>query len=56
MLLDRIPAGRPIVQLCYGPLSPIPPGRGNYTVEHFHFVLRNIPPTRLWIYRRPARN
>lgn len=55
-LLDRIPAGRPIVQLCYGPLSPIPPGRGNYTVEHFHFVLRNIPPTRLWIYRRPARN
>ncbi|CAM5740445.1 hypothetical protein MAUB1S_01344 [Mycolicibacterium aubagnense] len=53
-LLDRIPAGRPVVQLTYGPMSPIPPGRGNYTVEHFHFVLRNIPPTRLWIYRRPA--
>ncbi|WP_376702492.1 class I SAM-dependent methyltransferase [Mesorhizobium sp. ISC25] len=53
-LLDRIPAGRPIVQLTYGPLSPIPPGRGNYTVEHFHFVIRNIPPTQLWIYRRGA--
>ncbi|MER8392858.1 phospholipid N-methyltransferase PmtA [Mesorhizobium sp. M1027] len=51
-LLDRIPAGRPIVQLTYGPLSPIPPGRGDYTVEHFHFVIRNIPPTQLWIYRR----
>ena len=53
-LLDRIPAGRPVVQLTYGPMSPIPPGRGTYTVEHFQFVLRNIPPTRLWIYRRPA--
>ena len=53
-LLDRIPKGRPVVQLTYGPLSPIPPGRGDYTVEHFHFVIRNIPPTQLWIYRRGA--
>jgi phosphatidylethanolamine/phosphatidyl-N-methylethanolamine N-methyltransferase len=54
-LLDRIPAGRPIVQLTYGPLSPIPPGRGDYQVEHFHFIVRNIPPTQLWIYRRSKR-
>ena len=53
-LLDRIPAGRPIVQLTYGPMSPIPPGRGNYTVKHFDFIIRNIPPTQLWIYRREA--
>ena len=52
-LLDRIPLGRPIVQITYGPTSPVPPGRGNYTVEHFDFILRNIPPSRLWIYRRP---
>jgi len=51
-LLGRIPAGRPVIQLTYGPRSPIPPGRGDYTVEHFDFVLRNIPPTQLWIYRR----
>jgi phosphatidylethanolamine/phosphatidyl-N-methylethanolamine N-methyltransferase len=51
-ILDRIPVGRPIVQLTYGPKSPVPPGRGNYTVEHFRFILRNIPPTQLWIYRR----
>lgn len=51
-LLSRIPLGRPVVQLTYGPRSPIPPGRGSYTVEHFDFVMRNIPPTRLWIYRR----
>lgn len=52
-LLDRVPAGRPVVQLTYGPVSPVPPGKGNYTVERFHFVLRNFPPTQLWIYRRP---
>ena len=51
-LLDRIPAGRPVVQLTYGPMSPVPPGRGNYAVERFDFILRNIPPTQLWIYRR----
>lgn len=53
-LLDRIPPGRPIMQLTYGPLSPVPAGRGNYQVEHYDFVLRNIPPTQLWVYRRPA--
>ena len=52
-LLDRLPPGRPIVQITYGPVSPVPPGKGNYTVEHFDFILRNIPPSRLWIYRRP---
>lgn len=51
-LLRRIPAGRPVVQLTYGPKSPIPSGRGDYTVEHFDFVIRNIPPTQLWVYRR----
>jgi phosphatidylethanolamine/phosphatidyl-N-methylethanolamine N-methyltransferase len=55
-LLKRIPNGRPVVQLTYGPKSPIPPGHGDYTVEHFHFILRNIPPTQLWLYRRAARN
>ncbi len=53
-LLCRIPAGRPVMQLTYGPLSPIPAGKGDYVVEHFDFVFRNIPPTQLWTYRRPA--
>lgn len=53
-LLDRLPPGRPIVQITYGPRSPVPPGRGDYRVEHLDFVIRNIPPTQLWIYRRGA--
>ena len=55
-LLDRIPHGRPIVQLTYGPKSPVPPGLGDYTVEKFDFIIRNIPPTVLWIYRRGKRH
>lgn len=51
-LLSRIPHGRPIVQISYGPKSPVPPGRGNYTVEHHDFVFRNFPPSQLWLYRR----
>lgn len=55
-LLKRLPRGRPVIQLTYGPKSPIPPGLGDYTVEHFDFILRNIPPTRLWVYRRAKSN
>lgn len=51
-LLDRIPAGRPIVQITYGPKSPVPPGQGDYVIEHLDFVFRNIPPAQLWVYRR----
>lgn len=52
-LLDRVPPGRPVIQLTYGPKSPVPPGKGDYVVEHFDFIIRNLPPTQLWIYRRP---
>lgn len=55
-LLSRLPHGRPVIQLTYGPKSPIPAGHGDYTVEHFDFILRNIPPTQLWIYRRAPLN
>lgn len=51
-LLTRIPAGRPVMQISYGPVSPLPVGRGAYSVEGFDFILRNLPPARLWVYRR----
>lgn len=51
-ILDRIPPGRPIVQLTYGPRSPVPPGKGDYRVTRFDFIIRNIPPTTLWLYSR----
>jgi phosphatidylethanolamine/phosphatidyl-N-methylethanolamine N-methyltransferase len=51
-LLTRIPVGRPVMQMSYGPVSPVPVGRGDYSVKHHDFVLRNLPPVRLWIYSR----
>jgi phosphatidylethanolamine/phosphatidyl-N-methylethanolamine N-methyltransferase len=51
-LLDRLPTGRPVVQFSYGPASPVPPRSGSFEVIHHDFVVRNIPPARLWLYRR----
>ncbi len=53
-LLDWLPPGRPVVQFSYGPLSPVLANRGSYTVEHHDWVMRNVPPARVWLYKRPA--
>ncbi len=53
-LLDMVGPGRPVIQITYGALSPIPPQRGRFTVSHYDFVVRNIPPAQLWVYRRAA--
>ncbi|KAI1690713.1 chaperone protein DnaJ [Ditylenchus destructor] len=46
-------AGRPLIQITYGPRPPVPAGKGNYTVQHYDFVVRNVPPAQLWVYRSP---
>ncbi|PWJ88229.1 phosphatidylethanolamine N-methyltransferase /phosphatidyl-N-methylethanolamine N-methyltransferase [Mesorhizobium loti] len=51
-LLTRIPAGRPVMQITYGPLSPVIKMPDRYIVSHYDFVVRNIPPAQLWTYRR----
>lgn len=55
-LLDRVPPGRPVVQFSYGPASPVVRLGTSFEVVHHDFVLRNVPPARLWIYRRGAAN
>lgn len=52
MLFHILEPGRPVVQISYGPKSPIPPNFDSYTVESLDWMVRNIPPARLWIYRR----
>lgn len=51
-LLARIPGGRPVIQITYGPLSPVIKMPDRYVVSHYDFVVRNIPPAQLWTYRR----
>ena len=51
-LLSRVPAGRPVIQISYGPLSPVVAMPDRYQISHFDFVVRNIPPAQLWVYRK----
>jgi len=50
-LLARLPPGRPVIQITHGPLSPLPAMPELYTIAHFDFVVRNLPPAQLWLYR-----
>ena len=54
--LKRVPAGRPLIQFCYGPFPPVAAKLGHFTVERYDNVLRNLPPAQLWIYLRKLDN
>lgn len=49
--LDRMAPGSPFVQFSYGFTAPVP-GDGEINVEEVGFVLANLPPARVWVYRR----
>ncbi|KJF75269.1 phospholipid N-methyltransferase PmtA [Agrobacterium arsenijevicii] len=51
-LLKRVPHGRPVMQISYGPISPIVAQPHLYHIRHFDFIVRNIPPAQLWTYTR----
>ncbi|CAN7295268.1 class I SAM-dependent methyltransferase [Rhizobium sp. LjRoot98] len=51
-LLSRIPVGRPVIQISYGPMSPVVAMPDRYQISHYDFVVRNIPPAQLWVYRK----
>jgi phosphatidylethanolamine/phosphatidyl-N-methylethanolamine N-methyltransferase len=47
----RLAPGAPLVQFSYGFSSPVPPPAG-ITVRLAAFVWKNLPPARVWVYRR----
>jgi phosphatidylethanolamine/phosphatidyl-N-methylethanolamine N-methyltransferase len=49
--LERLRPGAPLVQFSYGFHAPVaaPPGA---SVRKAAFVWRNLPPARVWVYRR----
>lgn len=49
--LERAAPGAPFVQFSYGLHSPIPPA-GDITVRMAAFVWKNLPPARVWVYRK----
>lgn len=43
----------PFVQFTYSVVPPIPARSGDYTATASERIWRNIPPARVWVYRRP---
>jgi len=48
--LARMPSGCPFVQFSYGFTAPLPADE-EIVVERAGFVLANLPPARVWVYR-----
>jgi phosphatidylethanolamine/phosphatidyl-N-methylethanolamine N-methyltransferase len=55
-LIDRafamMQAGAPFVQFTYAMVSPIPVKRAQVMAKVSDWILRNLPPARVWTYRR----
>jgi phosphatidylethanolamine/phosphatidyl-N-methylethanolamine N-methyltransferase len=47
----RLMPGAPFVQFSYGPQPPVPPLPG-HSVIRAALVLANIPPAKVWVYRK----
>ncbi len=43
--------GAPLVQFSYALVSPVPVDRGGFTIWTSPWILRNVPPARVWVYR-----
>ena len=50
-VLERLQPGAPFIQFSYRLRCPVPPPAG-VTVVQAAFILLNVPPARVWVYRR----
>ncbi len=44
--------GAPFIQFSYALVPPVPRSAGRFDLERTGWVVRNLPPARVWIYRR----
>jgi phosphatidylethanolamine/phosphatidyl-N-methylethanolamine N-methyltransferase len=52
--LDLLAPGAPFIQFSYALVPPVAEGLGDYTVERSQWIWKNLPPARVWTYRRRA--
>jgi phosphatidylethanolamine/phosphatidyl-N-methylethanolamine N-methyltransferase len=52
--LDLAQPGAPFVQFTYAVVSPVPLKAGGFEAKAGNRIWRNLPPARVWIYRRPV--
>ncbi|GJD53291.1 hypothetical protein OPKNFCMD_6066 [Methylobacterium crusticola] len=50
---DLMHANAPFVQFTYAVVPPIPANSATYTASRSNKVWLNLPPARVWVYRRP---
>jgi phosphatidylethanolamine/phosphatidyl-N-methylethanolamine N-methyltransferase len=50
---DLMHPGAPFIQFTYAMVPPIPARSGRYTASGSNRVWLNLPPARVWAYRRP---
>jgi phosphatidylethanolamine/phosphatidyl-N-methylethanolamine N-methyltransferase len=51
--VDLMLPGAPFVQFTYSVAAPLPRRLGGFSVEASERIWMNIPPARVWVYRRP---
>ena len=51
--LDLMAPGAPFVQFTYSVAAPLPKRLDGFSVEASERIWMNIPPARVWVYRRP---
>jgi phosphatidylethanolamine/phosphatidyl-N-methylethanolamine N-methyltransferase len=49
--LRVLPPGQPLVQFSYGVVPPVPAVPGRWSLSASDWILRNLPPARVWTYR-----
>jgi len=50
---DLMLSGAPFVQFTYSVAAPLPKRLGGFSVEASERIWMNLPPARVWVYRRP---
>lgn len=50
--MDLLEPGRPFIQFSYALVPPVPAIPGRWTLDVSGWIVRNLPPARVWIYRK----
>lgn len=51
--LELLKPGAPYIQFSYALKPPVPAEMGHFTVSRSEWIWMNLPPARVWIYRKP---
>lgn len=50
--MGLLPEGRPFIQFSYALVPPVPVRPGAWTLDVSDWIVMNLPPARVWTYRR----